>query len=179
MPLLLLANTSSATDVAQFAAPFRLADAALFLSIAAGFALLPGLAHVGETERPRALRLIRRSLGAAVVLALATSAALVPLAAELVSRLFGTRFESAAEPARVLVAGLAVYAVVGIGWYSLLALGRERFLLLLALGSAATSVVASAVLVPSGGSGGAAVAYVGSLAVLALGIAAALLTQRE
>jgi O-antigen/teichoic acid export membrane protein len=176
-PLLLLANTAPADEVARFAAPFRLADAALFLAVAAGVALLPGLAHVGETERARALRLVRRAILVAFTASAAASAALVPLAGVVVTLLFGARFEEAAGPARFLLGGLPVYAVVGLAWYALIALGREGFVLRASLAGATASVLASAFLVPAYGGAGAAAAYVGVLTLVAVGIAARLLRE--
>jgi O-antigen/teichoic acid export membrane protein len=98
----------------------------------------------------------------------------VVFASEIVSAAFGSDFDAAAHSTRVLMAAAPAYAAIGIGWYALVALGRERALVLLAGASAALALVLSLVLVPDGGDGGAAVAYVVALGIMAAAILAIL-----
>ena len=104
--IIVLANSGSERELAWFSAPLRLADAVMVFSLTAGYSLLPGVSHVMATEPARARRLVRRVIGGAVILT-GFGAVVSVLGAEfIVTTLFGSDFKPAAEPARVLLAGL-------------------------------------------------------------------------
>jgi O-antigen/teichoic acid export membrane protein len=79
----------------------------------------------------------------------------------------------------VLMAATPAYAVIGIAWYGLVALGREWPLVSVAGASALLALILSLALVPDGGDEGAAVAYVISLGVMAAALLAVLVTARR
>ena len=76
LPLVALGNSGTAEQVALFSAAQRFGDAAWLLATTAGVALLPGIAYLAQSDRPRARKLVRRVLvatgGASVVVAVAT-----------------------------------------------------------------------------------------------------------
>jgi O-antigen/teichoic acid export membrane protein len=180
IPTFVLGNSGSTDDLAWFSAAQRLADAMLVLATTAGFALLPSLTLLFESEPSRAWAFLGRTLG--VALAIGTLAGLIAalFAPEIVTAAFGSDFDAAGEPTRVLMAGAPAYAAIGIGWYALIALGRERPLVIVAGASAALALVLSLVLVPGdGGDRGAAVAYVIALGVMATAILAVVIHARR
>ena len=179
IPTFVLANSGTAEDLAWFSAAQRLADAVLVLATTAGFALLPSLTLLFETEPARAWSFLGRTLGAAVGLGAVAGLVTVLFAPEIVTAAFGSDFDAAAQPTRVLMAAAPAYAAIGIGWYALVALGRERSLVLLAAASALLALALSLVLVPGGDDAEAAVAYVAALGAMAAAILAVLIDARR
>jgi O-antigen/teichoic acid export membrane protein len=109
---------------------------------------------------------LRALLGAglvAVLLALVGALAAEPITV----LLFGGEFEPAGAPARILLAGLPAYALLGVAWYTLVALEGERSLMLIASAGALVSVIAGVLTIPSHGDLGAAWVYVATLALMA------------
>ena len=176
---LVLGNSGSTEDLAWFTAAQRLADAVLVLATTAGFALLPSVTLLFESERERAWAFLGRTLGAAAALGAVVGALCVAFASQLVTAAFGSDFSDAAVPTKVLMAGTPAYAVIGIGWYALVAVGRERRLVVIAGVSALLALGLSLALVPEHDDGGAATAYLIALGVMALAILAALIAVRR
>lgn len=173
-PLVLLGNLAPAAQVAWFSAPLRLADAALVVAATAGFALLPTLTHLLASDRPRATRLMSRLLWIGGAGGLALGALGVLFAEDIVRVVFGAAFTPAAACARILLAGLPAYVLLGLAWYFLTACDGERDLARVAAAGCVASLLLSAVLIPVGADVGAAAAYVASVALLALGYVAML-----
>jgi O-antigen/teichoic acid export membrane protein len=175
VPQIVLGNIGTEDELAWFSAPARLADTIFNLAFIASFALLPGLTYLRANDRDRAVRLLRRLLvwtaigGAALA---AASAALAPTIMEIV---FGGRFEPAAEPARVLLAGLPAYVVLGIAWHGLVAFDRDRDVIPVGAVGILASVLCCTLLIPSEADVGAAWAYVLPTAVMSLTAAGLLL----
>jgi O-antigen/teichoic acid export membrane protein len=168
LPLVVLGNTGTEREVAEFSAAQRFGDAAILLATTSGFALLPGIAYLAQSDRPRARKLLRR-----VLLALAGAAVLITLAAlpmaEFVMRtIFGSDFASGDDLLRIVLAGLPGYAALGICWYAIIAFDGEARLMGVGLAGCALSVVLSVLLVPAAGDVGAAWAYVGGIYAVAL-----------
>jgi O-antigen/teichoic acid export membrane protein len=179
IPTFVLGNSGTTEDLAWFSASQRLADAVLVLATTAGFALLPSLTLLFETEPARAWTFLSRTLGTAIVGGAVIAFLSVLFASDIVTAMFGSTFDAAAESTRVLMAATPAYAVIGIGWYGLVALGREWPLVLVAGASALLALMLSLVLVPDGGDKGAAVAYVISLGVMAAALLAVLVAARR
>jgi O-antigen/teichoic acid export membrane protein len=179
IPTFVLGNSGSTEDLAWFSAAQRLADAVLVLATTTGFALLPSLTLLLESEPARAWSFLGRTLAAAVALGSLAGVLALLFASEIVTAAFGSDFDAATHSTRILMAATPAYAAIGIGWYALVALGRERSLVLVAGASAFLALVLSLVLVPDGGDGGAAVAYVVALGVMAAAILAVLVDARR
>jgi O-antigen/teichoic acid export membrane protein len=167
IPTFVLGNLGTTDDLAWFSSAQRLADAVLIFGTTAGFALLPSITLLFESERERAWRLVGRLLVVAGVSGALLAALMLVLAPQIVTGLFGSDFENAASSARVVMAGAPAYLLLGLGWYALVALGHERRLLLLAALSAAVCLALSFALIPDRGDTGAAVAFVIPFALMA------------
>ncbi len=178
VPTLVLANDGSAEALAWFSAGQRLADAVLVLATTSGFAVLPSLTLLLTDERERGWRLLRRLLWGALAAGVLIGAVSVLFADQIVTAAFGSDFSEAVQPTRVLMAATPAYAVVGLAWYALVALDRERALLVVAGLTALLALALSLLLVPDGDDVGAAIAYAGSLAAMAAGLLALLAGTR-
>lgn len=166
LPLVALGNSGTEEQVALFSAAQRFADAAWLLAATAGVALLPGLAYLARSERPRARRLVRRVLVAigagSTVLALVAQ----PLAEPAMRLLFGSTFSPGGGLLQIIAAGMPAYFILGISWNAIVAIDGEPRLLNVGLAGILVSVVLAAVLVPQGANG-AAWTFVASLSVMA------------
>jgi O-antigen/teichoic acid export membrane protein len=176
LPLIVLGNTGSQADVAWFSAPARLADTILNLAFVGSFALLPGLTYLRVSDRARAVRLTGRLVAGAAAGGAVLGAAGAVLAPTIVRVLFGGRFEPASEAAAVLLLGLPAYLVLSIAWHALIAFDRDRDILPVGAVGVVSSVVLSALIIPSDGDVGAAWAYL--LPAVAMSVVAAALLVR-
>jgi O-antigen/teichoic acid export membrane protein len=166
LPLVALGNAGNNEQIAMFSAAQRFADAAWLLATTAGVALLPGIAYLAQSDRPRARTLLRRILLVAGAGAAVLAAAGQPLA-ELAMRLvFGSSFSSGGETLQIVLGGLPAYVVLGIGWYAVVAFDGEPRLLGVGLVGLAVGAVGAIALVGDGANG-AAFAFVVSLYALA------------
>jgi O-antigen/teichoic acid export membrane protein len=179
VPTVVLGNKGSTTDLAWFSGAQRLADAVLLLATTSGFAILPSLAFLFASEETRAWRLLWRVLAVAGVGGGLLGLLAIVLAPQIVTVVYGSDFEDAAEATRVVMAGAPALAVAGIGWYALVALGRERRLVMLAATAAALSLVLSLTLIPGSGDVGAAIAYLGAVVLVAVAILGSLARVRR
>jgi O-antigen/teichoic acid export membrane protein len=168
VPQIVLGNTGSADELAWFSAPARMADTIFNLAFIGSFALLPGLTYLRVSDRPRAIRLLRRLVTGALVGGAVLGAASALLAPTIIRLVFGGRFEPAAEPARILLAGLPAYALLGIAWHGLIAFDRDRDVIPVGAAGIVASVLCCVLLIPSGADTGAAWSYMLATAVMSL-----------
>ena len=166
LPLVVLGNSGTETQVAFFSAAQRFADAAWLMATTAGVALLPGIAYLAQSDRPRARRLVWRVLlvtgAAAAGLALASQ----PLAEPAMRLIFGSDYSAGEDALQIILAGLPAYVVLGISWYAIVAFDGEPQLLNLGIAGLIVAVVAALALVEDGADG-AALTYVISLYAMA------------
>ena len=167
-PLVVLGNVGTRSEVAYFAAAARFADTAILLSVTAGSGLMPGLAHIAASDSVRVRRLIRHGLLLLAAAGLLIAIPLVLFGGVIATTVFGANFGASARPLRILGAAMPVFAVTGLAWYSLLILRLERVILLGTVVGLAASVTLALELTRAHGSTGAALAYVGGVAALAL-----------
>ena len=163
VPLGVLGNTGTATEVALFSAAGRFGDGAYVLAITAGFALLPGIAYLARAEPARARRLLARVLVAVTAASAALAALLVAFAEPVMRVIFGADFAPGDEALRIVAAGLPAYAGVGVCWYALVAFDGEARLLGVGVASLALCVGLSLTIIPSAGDEGAAWASTGAM----------------
>jgi O-antigen/teichoic acid export membrane protein len=175
VPQIVLGNTGTADQLAWFSAPARMADTIFNLAFIGSFALLPGLTYLRVNDPARASHLLRRLVAGAALGGAVLAAVSVVLAPTIVRIVFGGRFEPAAEPARVLLAGLPAYALLGICWHGLIAFERDRYVLPVGAAGILASVLCCTLLIPSDADVGAAWSYVLSTAVMSLTAAGLLL----
>ena len=167
IPLAFLGNSGTTREVALFSAAQRFGDAIYILAVSSGFALLPGISYLAQTDPPRARRLLNRVLIALVAGSLVLAAVAFPLADPLMRLIFGSDYESGGDLLRIILVGIPGYAALGICWYAVVAFGGETRLVAIALLGLVVCVVLAAVLIPSSGDTGAAWTYVGSAYAMA------------
>jgi len=166
--LIVLGNSAPDTQVAWFSGPLRLADTSLLFALAAGYALLPGVTYLAATDPARARQLVWRVAASLTAVATVIGVVLALGSDELVRLLFGERYAPAAPAARVLLAGMPAYAMLGIVWYALISLDAERLLLPMAVVAALCSLVAGLLLIPPHEAIGAAWVYTGTVGAMAV-----------
>jgi O-antigen/teichoic acid export membrane protein len=179
IPTLVLGGVGTSSELAWYSGAQRLADAILLLAITCGFAVLPSLTLLFESEPARAWTFLRNLLAGAVAAGALVGAIGLIFADTIVTIAFGSDFESAAAAARALMAGAPAYAITGIAWYGLVALGRERSLLAVAGVAAVASLALSLILIPGEGDVGAGIAVSGAAWLLAGGLFAVLIGARR
>jgi O-antigen/teichoic acid export membrane protein len=177
IPLVVLGNTGSSREVALFSAAQRFGDAIYILAISSGFALLPGISYLAQTDPVRARRLIHRVLLALLAGSVVLAAIALPLAEPIMRLIFGGDYADGADLLRIVLIGLPAYAGLGVCWYAVVAFDGESRLVGIGLLGLAASALMAALLIPSGGDTGAAWTYVGSLYVMA-GLSLAVLETR-
>jgi len=179
LPLAVLGNTASAREVADFSAIQRFGDAAILLPNTAGFALLPGLAFLAAEQPERVRRLVMRVVGAGFAVGVVVAAVSIPLTEPMLELVFGDEFGGGARGLQIMLAALPAYAVLGIGWYALVALGGERGVLTVGLAGMVVAIVCAVVLVGPHGVIGAALSYAVALSVMAVLSAILLVRQLQ
>jgi O-antigen/teichoic acid export membrane protein len=167
IPLAVLGNLGSDREVALFSAAQRFGDAVYILAISSGFALLPGISYLANTDPERARRLIHRVVLAVVAGSALVAAVALPLAEPIMRVIFGGDFADGAHLLRIVLIGIPGYAMLGVCWYAVVAFDGESHLVGIGLAGLALSALLSALLIPSGGDDGAAWTYVGSLYAMA------------
>jgi O-antigen/teichoic acid export membrane protein len=177
IPLAVLGNTGSPREVALFSAAQRFGDAVYILAISSGFALLPGISYLAQTDPPRARRLLHRVLLALLAGSVVLAAIALPLAEPIMRLIFGGDYAGGADLLRIVLIGLPAYAGLGVCWYAVVAFDGESRLVGIGLLGLAASALLAALLIPSGADKGAAWTYVGSLYVMA-GLSLAVLEAR-
>jgi O-antigen/teichoic acid export membrane protein len=167
LPLTILGNTGSSSEVALFSAAQRFGEAWFVLAATAGWAFLPGLTYLASEDPDRARRLLRRVLVSTAAASVLISLATYPLAEHLMRYVFGGSFEAGAGALEILLVGLPAYALLGVCWLALIALDGERRVLHLALAGLALSLVLGLALIPAAGDAGAAWVYLVAVTAMA------------
>jgi O-antigen/teichoic acid export membrane protein len=168
-PLIILGGASTAVAVAGYSAGLRFADAAYLLALTAGQSLLPSLAALLSTDSRRAVGIARQAIALSVLAGGALAALFVPFGSEITRAVFGARYASSGALMSVMSLSLPFMGMFWISWFALCAYKRERDVARVALVAVGVSVLGGVLAIPSGGAKAAAWAYVGVIAVLALG----------
>lgn len=166
--LIVLGNSASADQVAWFSAPLRIADTGLVFALTAGFSLLPGTTFLAAKDPARVRRLVWRSVLGAAAVGVAVAVVGMIGAEPLITAIFGERFAPAADTTRILLAAFPAYGALGMIWYSLISLDRDRALVTMAIACAVVSIAAAIAYIPGQGATGAAYVYAGSLTLMAV-----------
>jgi O-antigen/teichoic acid export membrane protein len=157
--LVLLWPLLSAEEVGVFGAALKMAMLFGFFVQVIHQTMLPDLAEAAERRRLDAAvgaTIFANRVAFAFVLA---SAGFVALFGERLLGIFGAEFETAKWPLVVLVLGLAPRAAAGPASQLLVVFGRERMSVAAGIGAVGYLAVANAVLVPTCGLAGAALAF--------------------
>jgi O-antigen/teichoic acid export membrane protein len=159
----LLSLLRSPEDVGVYTVAYRFLEQSLVLPavfMAAVFPLLAAAVRAGDAED-----VVRKAFSFLLLVGLPLALVLVVLADPLVALVAGEGFESAAVPLRILAPAL-VFTFVNVVFANLLiALNRQRALILVSLGGIVLNVLANLYAIPRFGYTGAAVTTVVSEAV--------------
>jgi O-antigen/teichoic acid export membrane protein len=170
----LLSLLRSPEDVGTYTVAYRFLEQALVLPVvfmAAVFPLLAVAVHAGD-----AAEVVRKAFSFLLLVALPLSLGLVVLAEPLVHLVAGDGFEDAVVPLRILAPALVFTFVNAVFASVLIALNRQRALILVSLAGVTLNVLANLYAIPRFGYVGAAVTTVISEGV---GLAAVFVLARR
>jgi O-antigen/teichoic acid export membrane protein len=173
---LLIALIRSSEEVGLYAAAYKFIELSDLVIAAVGVSLLPPLARFVAKGDPRARPLVQRAFDVLVAAAAPLSVAMLAFATEIVTLTAGDEFAGAADALRLLSPYVLFSFASGALWRALLAAGRDRVLLRLALTVLVANVALNVALVPAYGFEAAAVVAVAS-EVLGLALVAAAARQ--
>lgn len=168
----LIALIRSSEEVGLYAAAYKFIELSDLVIAAVGVSLLPPLARFVATRDPRARPLVQRAFDVLVAAAAPLSIGMLVFAEEIVTFTAGDEFADAASALRILAPYVLFSFAAGVLWRVLLASGRDRTLLRLAITVLVVNVALNAVLIPAYGFEAAAAVAVAS-EVLGLALVAA------
>jgi O-antigen/teichoic acid export membrane protein len=169
----MLAAYEPAEVVGNYAAAYRVFEAALFITIAVGDAAFPRFALYGSTRDPAASVVLTRvlKLGAAATIPLAVATGL--LADPLVESLFGPGFAEAGDALRLLAPAFYLTAVAKVVGSFLIARGHQSTLAWISGVVLAENIVGNLILIPLLSLNGAALGTSISEGLFAVGLVVA------
>ena len=176
VPLALLGNIGTTSEVALFSAAQRFGDAAYILAISLGVGLLPGITYLARVDLARARRCCTACSWPSSPAARCSPAPRF-LAEPLMHGIFGSDFTEGVDLLRIVLIGMPAYGALGICWYAVIAFDGEADLVGIGLLGLAVCVVLGVTLIPPAGDVGAAWTYVISLCATA-GLSFAVLERR-
>ena len=158
----------SEVETGLYAAAYKLISAPLFVAQLVGVAVFPTLARAVADELPELENVFRETLRVLSVLGLAGGVLLLTAGDALPLLLFGDEFAASGRLVRMMAPLFVLeFGMVPL-WRLLLAMDRERTLVLLRLGSVGLNVALNLVLIPLYGPMGAVVTSLISEGVLAV-----------
>jgi O-antigen/teichoic acid export membrane protein len=164
---LLLSLLQSSEDVGIYGVAFRFFEmtipfAAFFLAPVFPLLSVAAVSTAGLTEFSQ---IVQRSLDVLVVAAALVVAVTLALAPEMVRFVAGDSFERSAVPLRILIVGAGLTFLSSLFMFALVALDRQRTVLLISLAALAANLALNAVLIPRYSYNAAAVIATGSQAL--------------
>jgi O-antigen/teichoic acid export membrane protein len=147
--LFFLAHYSTDTQIAYYSVAFAAVAVVLMLPGAIAGVLLPAVATLhgaGDIERIRSG--YGRALRAIVLLSLPLAAGSLAVGPELIRLVYGSSFEAAGAPLRVLLAPLPVISAVGLASVLLAGIGRLRPTTVMGVFAAAVNIALNFLLIP-------------------------------
>lgn len=130
------------------------------LGVSFAYSVLPALARLGDSRAAGERGLYQTSLVAAIAITLPLAIGGALTSAQLIHLVYGTGFEPAAAPLRILLAVVPLTWLRLVGQMALIARGRQRDVLLITAGSSLLAVVLDLLVIPRYGMAGAAVVTV-------------------
>lgn len=156
----LLGVLRTTTEVGLYGAAYRLVLPWLMLASVAGLLAMPTLTRLLQREGDEAVNTVQALSKSLLVIGLPVAAATTVVAAPLVSLVFGTGYERAALPLQILIwSCVTVFANAPFG-FMILARRKDRAYMWIAVAGALTNLGLNAILIPTAGMVGAAVATI-------------------
>lgn len=159
----LLAAFKPEHDVGVYNVAFRIVDQATMLAAIFVGIVFPLLAQARD-DPERLARMLTRALQALVLAALAVAIGVLTTAEQLITAISSDDFADAATPASLLAVTMLVYFPSALYYNTLIAGGRQRDVLWVAVGALALNVALNVALIPAYTYNGAAVATMASQA---------------
>jgi O-antigen/teichoic acid export membrane protein len=164
---LLIALLRDSVEVGLYAAAYKFIELSEFVSAAVGASVLPPLARFVAVGDPRAQRLVQRAFDVVVAAAAPLAVGMLVFAPEIIRLTAGSEFGEASDALRLLAPYVLFSFVAGLFWRTLLATGRDRRLLSIALSVLSFNVTLNLIFVPLYGfEAAAAVAVVSEICAL-------------
>lgn len=154
--VIMLHSFRGETETGLYAAAYRLISAPLFMAELVGVAVFPTLVRTLVADRSEMSRVFSGTFRALAVLGLAGGVLLFTAGDELPLLLFGSEFTESGLLVRLMAPLFVIEFLMVPLWRLLLAMDRERTLLLLRLGSVGLNVGLNLLLIPAFGAMGAA-----------------------
>lgn len=158
----MLSKLDSTTAVGTYQIGYKFSDLLAFVAPAMIGVVLPLLVRAWPGDGPGFHRAWRQSFVLFLVVGGAATATFAVLAEPVIVSLYGSRYEAAVTPARVLVFGQALNLFSQLFFVALVAVGRRRSYLAVAVAGLVVNVSLNLVLIPAHGPQGAAWATVGT-----------------
>jgi O-antigen/teichoic acid export membrane protein len=147
---LLLSILQSSGDVGIYGVAYRFFEMTIpfpAFFLAPVFPLL-SVAAVSAAGHAEFRQLVQRSLDVLVIAAVIVVAVTLPLAPDMVRLVAGESFERSATPLRVLIVGAGLTFLSSLFMYALVALDRQRKVLLISLAALAANLALNVALIP-------------------------------
>jgi O-antigen/teichoic acid export membrane protein len=174
---LLLAWLRTPQEVGLYGVSFRLIENLLFFPAMFGGLLLPKIAGALSHNSPLAQRWLEQGIHIVLVAATGVLAILVPYSQELLVLIAGPAFEEAAPLLRVLLVALASMFIGNIFGFTLVALERQKAMMILYALLVCLNITANLLLIP--GYGAQAAAWTTLITELCATVGAAALVYRR
>ena len=166
--MVLLELLQGSRPVAAYAAAYRLFETALFVTFAVSSASFPMMSAAAD-DPARVRQVARTSTGVMAVLFAPFAAVCLAEAPAVLSLVFGSEYEQVSAGAlRWLALAPLAYGIAFMGGTALIAVGRNRGLVIASLAAAVVNVVANLLVIPIWSGTGAAAVTTASYAVEAL-----------
>ena len=169
----ILGAMRSDAEVGWYAAAYRVYEGLTYAPSILAAVLTPRLSYLFVHDRAKVGRLLRRALIGAAALGVALGLAMIWLADDVVTLLFGARYEAAVRPLQILAGGALFVFCTWILHAAAIATNLDRRLLVTTIAGFAANVILNILFIPSFGIRGAASATVAAEALTV----AILLTQ--
>lgn len=155
-------------ETGLYASAYKMISAPLIVAALVGVAVFPSLVRSFAADRSEMNQVFRETMRALAVLGLAGGVLLLTAGDGLQVMLFGAEFAESGRLVRLMVPLFVLEFLMVPLWRLLLAMNRERTLLLLRLGSVGLNIGLNLFLIPAFGATGAVVSSLTSEGLLAL-----------
>jgi O-antigen/teichoic acid export membrane protein len=169
LDILLLSWLRTDVAVARYGLAYRVLEGLMVLPSYVMLALFPAIARA-ENNRPQLAATVGVALAGLEAAAVGFAALMATFSPEIVVVLGGAKYAPAGPALAILSLALAISYVNGVFGNALLALGRQRALMLITAGPLLVNLIANLLLIPPLGVEGAAIAVVLSEIVGLLGV---------
>jgi O-antigen/teichoic acid export membrane protein len=165
---LLLAALASQTVVGLYGSAYRLLEATLFVSVALQGAFVAMFTYLDERSEPSIHAVVQRAIKLSLTLLVPCAVVLLVLAEQILEMLFGSRFDAATTPLRLLALTVVPLGLSILMWTLITSRREPRVLILYSALVLTLNIALNVALIPPFGAEGAAAAMLGTYVIGAL-----------